>query len=124
MGLAATIDKGHGRAGRLLRAACVLLLLALCFALAPISRAADAPLGATAYKMAGDATKMRIVIDFDREPDIKWFLLRGPNRPDMPGYVRDLAAAGASELHLYHLGLAGPARWPHLREAVAAAHDG
>ena len=35
---------------------------------------------ATGYKMAGDATKMRIVMDFDREPDIKWFLLRGPNR--------------------------------------------
>ena len=42
--------------------------------------------------------------------------------PDMAGYVRDLAAAGASELHLYHLGLAGPARWPHLEAAVHAAH--
>ncbi|TIL52896.1 MAG: AMIN domain-containing protein, partial [Mesorhizobium sp.] len=42
--------------------------------------AGDAPLGATSYKMAGDATKMRIVMTFDREPDIKWFLLRGPNR--------------------------------------------
>lgn len=80
MGLAGTTDKGHGRAGLLLRAAAVVLLLALCFGFAPVSRAADAPLGATAYKMAGDATKMRIVIDFDREPDIKWFLLRGPNR--------------------------------------------
>ncbi len=80
MGLAATTDKGHGHAGRFLRAAGVLLLLALCLAFAPVSRAADAPFGATAYKMAGDATKMRIVIDFDREPDIKWFLLRGPNR--------------------------------------------
>ena len=80
MGLAGTTDKGHGRAGLLLRAAGVLLLLALCLAFAPVSHAADVPLGATAYKMAGDATKMRIVIDFDREPDIKWFLLRGPNR--------------------------------------------
>src|SRR5258705_11074760 len=80
MGLAGTTDKGHGSAGFLLRAACMLLLLALCFGFARVSRAADAPLGATAYKMAGDATKMRIVIDFDREPDIKWFLLRGPNR--------------------------------------------
>lgn len=42
--------------------------------------------------------------------------------PDMAGYVRDLAAAGASELHLYHLGLAGPGRWPDLRTAVDAAH--
>ncbi|WP_246674833.1 N-acetylmuramoyl-L-alanine amidase [Mesorhizobium sp. B4-1-3] len=41
---------------------------------------ADTLLGATGYKMAGDATKMRIVVNFDREPDVKWFLLRGPNR--------------------------------------------
>ncbi len=38
------------------------------------------------------------------------------------GYVRDLHAAGAGELHLYHLGLAGPARLPYLRDAVTAAH--
>ncbi|TIP35145.1 MAG: N-acetylmuramoyl-L-alanine amidase, partial [Mesorhizobium sp.] len=25
-------------------------------------------------------TKMRIVVNFDREPDVKWFLLRGPDR--------------------------------------------
>ncbi len=42
--------------------------------------------------------------------------------PDMAGYVRELAAAGAAELHLYHLGLAGPARLPDLRAAVTAAH--
>jgi len=42
--------------------------------------------------------------------------------PDMAGYIRDLAAGGASELHLYHLGLAGPGRFEHLRAAVAAAH--
>lgn len=40
---------------------------------------------------------------------------------DMAGYVGELAAAGAAELHLYHLGLAGPARWPDLRAAVEAA---
>lgn len=40
---------------------------------------------------------------------------------DMPGYVRELADAGASELHLYHLGLAGPARWPDLRAAISVA---
>ncbi|ESY24217.1 N-acetylmuramoyl-L-alanine amidase [Mesorhizobium sp. LNJC394B00] len=96
MGLAGTTDKGHGRAGHFLRAAGVLLLLALGLAFAPVSRAADAPLGATAYKMAGDATKMRIVIDFDREPDIKWFLLRGPNRlvVDLP---RTRFAIGAKD---------------------------
>jgi hypothetical protein len=38
------------------------------------------------------------------------------------GYVGALAAAGANELHLYHLGLGGPARHEDLRAAVAAAH--
>lgn len=37
-------------------------------------------------------------------------------------YVTELAKAGASELHLYHLGLAGPGRWPDLAAATAAAH--
>lgn len=41
---------------------------------------------------------------------------------NIAGYVRDLHAAGAGELHLYHLGLAGPARLPYLRDAVTAAH--
>jgi hypothetical protein len=43
--------------------------------------------------------------------------------PDIVGYVDDLADAGARELHLYHLGLGGPARLPDLRAAVAAAHQ-
>ncbi|TDP97832.1 hypothetical protein [Labedaea rhizosphaerae] len=41
--------------------------------------------------------------------------------PDIAGYVGDLAGAGADELHLYHLGLAGPARWADMRTAVQAA---
>ncbi|HEY6633398.1 MAG TPA: N-acetylmuramoyl-L-alanine amidase [Rhizobiaceae bacterium] len=32
------------------------------------------------YKMAGDATHMRVVINFDAEPEPRWFLLRSPNR--------------------------------------------
>lgn len=32
------------------------------------------------YKMAGDATHTRIVINFDGEPEPKWFLLRSPHR--------------------------------------------
>lgn len=47
----------------------------------------------------------------------------GPDVPDLAEYVRELGQAGAAELHLYHLGLAGPARWPDLRRAVAQAHD-
>ncbi len=42
---------------------------------------------------------------------------------DPAGYVSDLRSAGVSELHLYHLGLAGPARWPDLEAAVSAAHQ-
>lgn len=80
MGLAGSTDKRRCFWGDLARAACVLLLMAACLAFSPVCRAADVPLGATSYKMAGDATKMRIVMTFDREPEIKWFLLRGPNR--------------------------------------------
>ena len=43
-------------------------------------QASAAPLEAKAYKMAGDATHMRVVMQFDREPDLRWFLLRGPHR--------------------------------------------
>ncbi|WP_086853605.1 hypothetical protein [Amycolatopsis kentuckyensis] len=43
--------------------------------------------------------------------------------PDIAGYVGELAKAGAAELHLYHLGLAGPGRWPDLETATAAAHE-
>ncbi|UVK53084.1 N-acetylmuramoyl-L-alanine amidase [Mesorhizobium sp. AR02] len=79
MGLADFTDKGCRVGGRILGALCLLLLLAISQAFS-VAHAADAPLVAKGYKMAGDATKMRIVVDFDREPDIKWFLLRGPNR--------------------------------------------
>ena len=38
------------------------------------------------YKMAGDASRMRIVVQFDREPDLRWFMMRDPHRLvlDMP----------------------------------------
>lgn len=48
----------------------------------------------------------------------------GPQAGDLVDHVRRLRAAGASELHLYHLGLAGPARAPLLREAADEAHRG
>lgn len=40
----------------------------------------EAALRAHSYRMAGDANRMRVVIEFDREPPLKWFLLRGPHR--------------------------------------------
>ncbi|HEX4252653.1 MAG TPA: hypothetical protein VH008_32625 [Pseudonocardia sp.] len=42
--------------------------------------------------------------------------------PDLAAYVTELGRAGADELHLYHLGLAGPARQPDLAASVTAAH--
>jgi N-acetylmuramoyl-L-alanine amidase len=57
--------------------ACGFLLGMIAFVSFPASAA---PLEAKAYKMAGDATHMRVVMQFDREPDPKWFLLRGPHR--------------------------------------------
>jgi hypothetical protein len=42
--------------------------------------------------------------------------------PDIEAYVTGLGQAGTTELHLYHLGLAGPGRRPDLLAATAAAH--
>jgi len=55
----------------------VLVFGLACAALLP-SRAAA--LEAHDYKMAGDATHMRVVMNFDEEPEPRWFLLRSPNR--------------------------------------------
>lgn len=38
------------------------------------------PLQAKSYRLAGDATRVRIVMEFDREPEPRWFLLRAPHR--------------------------------------------
>ena len=43
--------------------------------------------------------------------------------PDPSAYVQALGDAGSTELHLYHLGLASPARWPDLRAATKAARS-
>ncbi len=63
--------------------------------------AAAAPMTATGFKMTGDGAHMRITVDFDREPEPKWFLLRGPDRLviDLPDTKlalepRDLKAHG------------------------------
>ncbi len=54
-----------------------LVLSLFVFLSSPLSAA---PLEAHDYKMAGDAVHMRIVMNFDQEPEPKWFLLRGPHR--------------------------------------------
>lgn len=57
----------------------LLLVLSALLGLA-LQAAAGTMLEAHDYKMAGDASRMRIVLNFDREPEPKWFLLRGPHR--------------------------------------------
>jgi hypothetical protein len=48
---------------------------------------AEGVLQVRGYKMAGDAARMRVVVNFDRDPDFRWFLMKGPHRLviDMPG---------------------------------------
>lgn len=75
------------RHGALRRLACLILALAaICVLGAAYLRApafAAEPTGkvvAHEYKMAGDATRVRLVMQFIGEPDANWFLLRGPHR--------------------------------------------
>ena len=58
------------------RLAASLLILAVVLA-AP---ALGAKLEARDYKMAGDALHMRVVMNFDQEPDPRFFMLRAPHR--------------------------------------------
>lgn len=58
----------------------VLTLALLVLFQATISAVAAAQLEARDFKMAGDASQMRVVLNFDSEPDPAWFLLRAPHR--------------------------------------------
>lgn len=58
----------------------VALSLAAILAFARPGLAAESVLHAHGYKMAGDASRVRIVVQFDREPEMRWFLMRAPNR--------------------------------------------
>ncbi len=100
MVVAGFTGKGRRAGHAVFGAAVALLFVVLGLVLSSGARAA-APLELTSYKMAGDAMKMRIVMNFDREPDVKWFLLRGPNRlvVDLPATrfavdAKDLKARG------------------------------
>jgi N-acetylmuramoyl-L-alanine amidase len=55
------------------------LVLSFLVTLTTVPTYADS-LKAKNYKLAGDETRVRIVMQLDREPDLKWFLLRGPHR--------------------------------------------
>jgi N-acetylmuramoyl-L-alanine amidase len=97
-----------------LRGAARGLMLALFVALqAALSFAEAAPLEARDFKMAGDATRMRVVLNFDSEPNPQWLLLRAPHRlvVDFPEtkfllHPDDLKAAG----------LVKDVRYGHLQE--------
>ena len=80
MGLTAMTDKGVCAKGVLLVLARLLPFLAVCLLVSQGASAAESALRMTGYRMAGDAVHTRIVMEFDREPDVRWFLLRGPNR--------------------------------------------
>lgn len=66
-----------------LAAAWLLLALGLVFA---AGASAGEMLRASGFKIAGDATRTRIVLNFDKEPITRWFMLRNPHRlvVDMP----------------------------------------
>lgn len=77
-------SRGHANAavvGRFLSSMMrrgLFLLALLAFGVAAAQ--ASGKLAARDYKMAGDATHMRVVVQFDAEPDLRWFLIRGPHR--------------------------------------------
>lgn len=56
------------------------LLVLLLLAGAGLAADTAPPLKAYDYRMAGDANRVRVVLQFDREPAPRWFQLRGPHR--------------------------------------------
>ncbi len=82
------IPRRFGRiVGMLPRIALMLALLLASFAAVAPAMAAAVPVLAHGYKMAGDDSRVRIVLYFDREPQLHSFLLRAPYRLviDLPG---------------------------------------
>lgn len=55
-------------------------LAALLVLASAVPGAVAADIDAKDFRMAGDAARMRVVMDFDAEPELRWFLLRGPHR--------------------------------------------
>jgi N-acetylmuramoyl-L-alanine amidase len=64
----------------------IAFLAILSAVLAFLPDASAQPLQATEFRAVGDASRARVLVEFDREPEIKWFLLRNPHRLviDMP----------------------------------------
>ncbi len=75
----------------------ILCVLALALTAAVPVAVAQPQAQAHDYKMAGDATRVRLVLNFDREPQPRWFLLRAPHRLviDLPGTRMSIDPADA-----------------------------
>lgn len=57
-----------------------LLWLLAVLLLSAVQAAAQEPLHVRSYKMAGDAARMRVVLQFNQDPEFRWVLMRGPHR--------------------------------------------
>ena len=78
------------RTTRIAARAAILLLVSLCGSLllpaaasaqeVDSAASADSGLQVYEYLMAGDDSRMRILLHFDNKPDFSWFLLRSPHR--------------------------------------------
>jgi N-acetylmuramoyl-L-alanine amidase len=77
-------QEGLDGAARLLSIFCALLGVLTALALPAV--AADT-IRVHGYKMAGDASRVRIVLQMESEPQVRWTLMRGPHRLvlDLPG---------------------------------------
>lgn len=78
--------------------ACVLAIACIAAPVAAEEKA-DERVVAHQYKMAGDSSRVRLVMQFDREPEANWFLLRGPHRLviDIPNAVFSIDPDSTSE---------------------------
>jgi N-acetylmuramoyl-L-alanine amidase len=74
------IGRANFRGAGFFRAVRFMLFTVLSVLSLSVVSSSAAPLAAASYKMAGDASRMRVVMQFDSQPDPKWFLLRGPHR--------------------------------------------
>lgn len=75
------IGRGHRPRSATASLARFLGLLAILVSCLSVSaQAAEGLLEARGYRIAGDATRVRMLLDFDRKPDFDWFILRAPHR--------------------------------------------
>ena len=73
-------DRSSRRRAPFDRAARLVCALIAFLAFAPAAAAAGELLSAHGFKMAGDASRMRVVVHFDREPELRYMLMRDPHR--------------------------------------------